>query len=216
MQLFDFHARWHEVQAVLERPRVADTLDTVMACICTDQNVVWEPAKGPWHFGDRRFHPAPPSPDTPAWYRAYMYCREINSWCGVIGEELEPRLHWRVLLAADGYHATACGFEDEACARPELICDLVYDWDEDEPRSGAEIFEKVANRGAMKAWRVNEAIEALSASTRNTAEVLRMMRSPAERDRLLHRAIWDAPLRSFLNKHGWKWSDDGIQAFRLE
>src|SRR5437016_571492 len=102
MELFDFDVRWHEVQAVLGRPRVVSALDTVMACICTHQNVPWERDKGPWFYGDHRYHRyhrTPPSPNTSGWYRAYMYCREINTWCSVLGEEIEPKLNWRVLAA---------------------------------------------------------------------------------------------------------------------
>jgi hypothetical protein len=174
-------------------------LDIAMESVCTTQNLTWDRNKGPWSFGARSFHSTPPSPNTPDWFRAYMFCIQVNTWCGVLAEEIEPDLDWRVLIAKDGYHATACGFAD---GKPELICDLVWDWDTDEPESAEQIFNKVVNRGPPKVLTVNEAIETLSSGVKKFKSIKRLMRLPAYRPTLLKMAESDPGFKKFLSSYG--------------
>lgn len=126
-KMFDWFARWHEVERAIAKPHVQDALNVVMNYWCNRHGTTWDSEKGPAHFADRQPVGFVPSGEPVDRYRCWGFCYGINTWAGVVGRELVPSLTWEIAHSLNREHFIAIGFKERHNQRQlSLILDLLW------------------------------------------------------------------------------------------
>jgi hypothetical protein len=176
---------WPEIRAVLDRPRVVAALDIVGSYIAVLEGTTWDAARGLWSYGgDCHQRTEPPQPDTFGWYHACHRCHEVNVLSAVVGAEIAPQLHWRVLTPGDQYHSAGVGFEDLALSKPQAVCDFLWHWEPDEKPYPEQIWDRMFAKGAPTVWCPDSKLESYTIATEQllplVAEITSLMEQFAE------------------------------------
>jgi hypothetical protein len=132
MLFFDWQGRWQEVEEALTMPMVKDSFELTMRCICKNLDTVWDPSKAPIEYGRKPLETYSDHPMNRL--RCIGQCYAINTFAGVVGLAIEPRLEWQMVCTvgptpvrhcvAIGSYKISAGASNDVKNIPRLMMDL--------------------------------------------------------------------------------------------